>query len=66
MHVPLSTLPVSRSSLVLGVRHGIYAHPNTLLTLRNAGLNVLVIFIPLAWVSHFHEWTHGLTFARMS
>jgi hypothetical protein len=39
---------------------------NTLLTSRNTGLNVLVLFIPLAWLSHFHEWAHGRTFARMS
>ncbi|KAI9461408.1 hypothetical protein F5148DRAFT_1286668 [Russula earlei] len=26
-------------------------------------LNVLFIFIPLAWASHLKEWTHGLTFA---
>ncbi|KAH9972678.1 hypothetical protein BJV74DRAFT_879751 [Russula compacta] len=26
-------------------------------------LNALVVFIPLAWVSHFKEWTHGLSFA---
>ena len=38
---------------------------DALLTSRNAGLNALLVFIPLAWLSHFHEWTHGLTFARM-
>ncbi|KAH9987960.1 hypothetical protein BJV77DRAFT_1061506 [Russula vinacea] len=26
-------------------------------------LNALLVFIPLAWVSHFQEWAHGLTFA---
>ncbi|KAI0248523.1 hypothetical protein BJV78DRAFT_1276542 [Lactifluus subvellereus] len=25
-------------------------------------LNALLILIPIAWVSHFKEWTHGLTF----
>jgi hypothetical protein len=32
---------------------------------HNAGLNVLVLLIPIAWVSHLKEWAHGLTFARM-
>ncbi|KAI0300648.1 hypothetical protein B0F90DRAFT_394585 [Multifurca ochricompacta] len=31
--------------------------------LFSSWLNALLIFIPLAWVSHFKEWTHGLTFA---
>jgi len=26
-------------------------------------LNVLVLFIPIAWASHLKEWAHGLTFA---
>jgi hypothetical protein len=38
---------------------------NTLLTFRKAGLNALVVFIPLARVSHFREWSHGTTFAHM-
>ena len=58
VHVPLSSLPVS-------IWHGYMREYSSVLTFRNAGLNSLVIFIPLAWVSHFHEWTHGLTFARM-
>ena len=61
VHMPLSSLPVS-----LRLTSGANICAITLLTFPGAGLNVLVIFIPLAWVSHFHEWTHGLTFARMS
>ena len=34
-------------------------------TSPNLGLNVLLVLIPIAWVSHFKEWAHGLTFARM-
>jgi hypothetical protein len=59
VHVPSSSLHVSLPSRFTSCL-------NTLLTSRNVGLNALFIFIPLAWVSHFEEWTHGLTFARMS
>jgi hypothetical protein len=59
--MPLSSLPVS-----LRLTSGTDTCANNLLTFRNTGLNVLVVFIPLAWVSHFHEWAHGVTFARMS
>jgi hypothetical protein len=61
VHVPLSSLPVS---LRLTSATDICA--NTLLTFRKAGVNVLVVFIPLAWVSHFRGWSHETTFARMS
>jgi hypothetical protein len=61
VHLPLSSLPVS-----LRWTSGPDICAISLLTFRNAGLNLLVFFIPLAWASHFHEWAHGLTFARMS
>ena len=28
-------------------------------------LNVMVVFIPLAWVSHVRQWGHKTTFGRM-
>jgi hypothetical protein len=60
-HAPFSSLPVS-----LRLTPGTDICANPPLTFRIAGLNALVLFIPLAWASHFHEWAHGLTFARMS
>src|SRR5258708_16407044 len=59
--LPSPSLPVSHP---LTSNLDICANP--LLISRNVGLNVLLIFIPLAWVSHFHEWSHRLTFGCMS
>ncbi len=38
----------------------------TRLTLIDAGLNTWLIFIPIAWLSHFKGWGHGMTFSCMS
>jgi len=59
--LPSPSLPVSHP---LTSNLDICANP--LLISRNVGLNVLLIFIPLAWVSHFHEWSYRLTFGCMS
>ncbi len=39
-----------------------YTHP---IASRHAGLNIFVVCIPLAWVSHFMKWGSGSTFTRM-
>jgi hypothetical protein len=57
----LSSLPVSHP---LTSSADICANP--LLISPNVGLNALLVFIPLAWVSHFLEWKHKLTFGCMS
>jgi len=61
VHVQLSSLPVSHP---LTSSANICANP--LLISPNVGIRGLVIFTPLAWVSHFLEWSNGLTFACMS
>lgn len=33
--------------------------------LTPTGLNVLLVFIPIAWVAHFLHWPHRTTFARV-
>lgn len=60
VHMLLSLLPVSlRLTDICAPEYSTHLF-------RNAGINILIVFIPFAWVSHFYEWTHGLTFARMS
>ena len=61
MHVLLSSLPVS----VFRLKSGTDIRANTLLTFPIAGLNLFVVFIPLAWVSYFCKWEHVITFTCM-
>lgn len=60
-HVLLSSLPVS----LLRLKFGTNVCANTRLIFPIAGLNLLVVFIPLAWVSYFNEWEHVITFSCM-
>ena len=70
-----STLPVSRYrpdrrplpiSLPPPICRVVAARPHTrILTSRHAGLNVFLVCVPIAWVSHFLKWESASTFTRM-
>lgn len=63
---PVCFLSTTRFSFESRVPAQVYLRILTLWLFHIAGINVLILIIPIAWVSHLKEWAHALTFTRMS